>query len=253
MTPPPLPPYEKSAWNGWWTLLWAFGLLVIWQLTIGLGMSAFLLLDGSYFKNATDIEALMESLNDLTLDGDAIGLSSFLTIFVVCPVCWLLGKVRPHWGGWEYLGVKSVRWWQWPLWAAITLGLGILFELLGPSLGINEMDDSMVQMAESTDYAILLILGVAIAAPLVEEFIFRGVIYRGWRESKMGLLGTLVLTSFLWTILHVQYPFPVLCYLFIFGIILGLAREWTGNIWIPVWMHFVNNAIATFYMLDAAS
>ncbi|MDA7881162.1 CPBP family intramembrane metalloprotease [Akkermansiaceae bacterium] len=251
MTPPPLPPYEKSPWNAWWTLLWAFGLLVIWQLTLGLGMSMFLLLDGSYFESPGDFSALMDRFSELALDGDAIGMSSFLTIFVVCPVCWLLGKVRPHWSGWEYLGVNSVRGWQWPLWAGITYGLGTLFGLLGPSLGLDEMDESMVQMAESTDYAILLILGVAIAAPLVEEFIFRGVVYRGWRASKMGLSGTLVLTSFLWTILHVQYPFPILCFLFVFGIILGLAREWTGNIWIPVWMHFVNNAIASFGMLSA--
>lgn len=251
--PPPLPPYEKTAWNAWWTLLWCFALLILWQLTLGVGITLSLFSDGFILKNANDGEAIMERINDSSLDGDVVGASAFLTIFVICPVCWLLGKVRPHWGGWEYLGAKSVKLWQWPLWAAITFGLGHLFGLVGPYLGVEEMDDSMVKMAESTNHAILLILGVAIAAPLVEEFMFRGVIYRGWRESKMGLMGTLILTSFIWTSLHIQYPAVILCYLFIFGIILGLAREWTGNIWIPVWMHFVNNAIATYGMLAAAS
>ena len=253
MTPPPLPPYEKSAWNGWWTLLWCFALLIVWQLTLGIGITLSLFPDGFILENAHDGEAIMERINESVLDGDVVGASAFLTIFVICPVCWLLGKVRPHWTGWEYLGSKSVRWWQWPLWAGITYGLGMLFSVVGPSLGVDEMDESMVQMAESTDFAILLILGVVIAAPLVEEFMFRGVLYRGWRESKMGLVGTLVLTSFIWTSLHIQYPPVILAYLFLFGIILGIAREWTGNLWVPVWMHFVNNALATYGMLELTS
>ena len=42
-------------------------------------------------------------------------------------------------------------------------------------------------------------------------------------------------------------------YLFFFGIVLGLAREWTGNIWVPVWMHCVNNVLATWEMLRYTS
>jgi len=253
MNPPPLPPYEKSAWNAWWTLLWAFILILVWQLTLSTAMTLFLFSDGFSLKEAADPEAIMDRILDLSLDGDVVGICSFVTIFVVCPLCWFLGNVRPHWRGWEYLGVKSTQWWQWPFWALVTVGLGLLFGYFAPSLGVEEMDDSMVQMAESTDYAILLFLGVAIAAPLVEEFIFRGVLYRGWRESKIGLIFTLVLTSFIWTSLHVQYPAVILWYLFFFGIILGIAREWTGNIWIPVWMHFVNNALATWEMLRFTS
>lgn len=253
MIPPPLPLYEKSAWNGWWTLLWVVTLLLVWQLTLTVGLTLGLFADSSFLNDLGNAEAVMKRIEEASLDGDIVGFSTFLTIFVICPGCWYLGKIRPHWKGWEYLGVKSVKWWHWPLWAGLTYGLGLLFGYLGPNLGVEEMDDSMVQMAESTDYAILLILGVVVAAPLVEEFIFRGVAFRGWRNSKMGLIGTLILTSFIWTSLHIQYPAVILWYLFFFGIIMGIAREITGNIWIPVWMHFVNNALATVEMLKISS
>ena len=148
MIPPPLPLYEKTAWNAWWTLLWAFALIVIWQLTLTTAMTLFLLPEGFLFKNADDPDAIMGKIFELSTDGDVVGICAFATIFVVCPLCWLLGKVRPHWSGWEYLGVKSVQWSQWPLWAAVTYGMGTLFGYLAPSLGIEEMDDSMVEMAE---------------------------------------------------------------------------------------------------------
>ena len=246
MIPPPLPPYEKTAWNVWWTFLWAFALIIVWQLTLTLVLMA------ATFSTISDHTLGWETFNN-TIDGDIAGFAAFTTIFVICPLCWLLGKVRPHWGGWEYLGVKRVKWWQWPLWAAITIGVVLLFALLGPSLGGGEMDETSKELAKTTQYPVLLFLGVAVAAPLVEEFIFRGVIYRGWRESKLGLIFTLILTSFFWTILHGQYSGVTLWYLFFFGIILGLAREWTGNVWIPVWMHFVNNALATWEMLKGTS
>jgi len=110
----------------------------------------------------------------------------------------------------------------------------------------------MVAMGKSTQYPILLFLGVAIGAPLIEEFIFRGILWRGWRASWMGLLGTLLLTSFFWAVLHVQYPPIIIAYIFCLGIVLGLAREITGNVWIPIWMHALNNGLATLSMLTLA-
>ena len=65
----------------------------------------------------------------------------------------------------------------------------LLFGLLAPFLGIDGPDESMVTMANTTQFPILLFLGVAIGAPLVEEFMFRGALWRGWRASKLGLRG----------------------------------------------------------------
>ncbi|MEN8774793.1 MAG: CPBP family intramembrane glutamic endopeptidase [Akkermansiaceae bacterium] len=246
--PPPLPALPNTPWNGWWTLLWAVVIFFVWQLVVSIGLiiAAF---QRNFFNDVSDADSIESDLLALAFDGDVAGSVTFISIFLVCPLCWMIGKIRTGYTGWEYLGNDKVKWWHWPFWAAITVACSIIFGLIAPSLGIDGPDDSMVTMARTTQFPILLYLGVGIGAPFVEEFMFRGALWRGWRASKLGLWGTLGLTSFLWAILHVQYPFVIIAYIFCLGLILGLAREKTGNLWIPVWMHAVNNGIATFEML----
>lgn len=244
--PPPLPLTEGRPWNGWWTLLWAVLLFLLWQviMTIGLVVAG---IQQGLFGNEYGVE---DEILSLAFDGDVIGLISFITLFFVCPACWFLGALRPGFSGWGYLGTRSVFWWQWPLWAVLTLACTVLFGILAPSLGVEGPDESMITMAQSTNTPLFLFLGVAIGAPLVEEFVFRGVLWRGWSASKIGVTGTILLTSFLWAVLHVQYPTVIICYIFVLGLVLGLARQITGNIWVPVSMHALNNGLATVEMLS---
>ena len=247
-SPPPLP-LGKTAWNAWWTWLWAIVLFVVWQVVMTIGIFVALLINGD-LSGKPDSKSLSAAAESLSMDGDVLGLVAFSAIFAICPACWFLGQFRPGWTGWEYLGEARVKWWKWPLWGFATIACTVLFSLVAPFLGIPEKDPSMAQMASSTQYPIFLYLGVGIGAPLVEEFIFRGVLFRGWRESRLGFPGTLLLTSFCWAVLHVQYPIATIGYIFVLGLVLGIAREKTGSLWVPVWMHALNNGLATLSMLN---
>ncbi len=251
MVPPPLPSLEKTPWNAWWTLFWAVILFLVWQIVMGMGLGIALFINDASFLELAPAE-IAGDFQAMAGDGDVVGLIAFVTIFFVCPACWLIARLRPGWSGWEYLGNSKTKWWHWPLWGAAILLCTFVFSGIAPYLGIDEPDESMVAMGKSTQYPILLFLGVAIGAPLIEEFIFRGILWRGWRASWMGLLGTLLLTSFFWAVLHVQYPPIIIAYIFCLGIVLGLAREITGNVWIPIWMHALNNGLATLSMLTLA-
>lgn len=89
--------------------------------------------------------------------------------------------------------------------------------------------------------ALVLIIG----APLLEELIFRGYLFKAWRHTRLGLSGTLLLTSLLFTLLHLgQYNFSVLAIIFTLSLLLGLAREKSGSIWVPLIIHSLNNGIA---------
>lgn len=82
-------------------------------------------------------------------------------------------------------------------------------------------------------------------APVVEELVFRGYFFQAWRNSWLGLWGTIIVTSVLFTLVHMgQYPLLVLAMLFCFSVLLGLAREKTGSVYVPMAMHAVNNLIA---------
>jgi membrane protease YdiL (CAAX protease family) len=221
-------------------------LLLLWQSVMTVGMFAAFGLQGM----PDDLKSFGEGLEQIAFDGDVLGLSAFAAIFFVCPFCWFLGRLRPGFSGWVYLGNERVRWWQWPLWGGATVLCAMAFDALAPSLGIEGPDESMVMLARSTDVPFFLYLGVGVAAPLVEEFIFRGIVWRGWRASRLGVVGTMVLTSLLWASLHVQYPLLIIGYIFVLGLLLGWAREKTGSLWVPVGMHALNNGLATLQMLQ---
>jgi len=91
---------------------------------------------------------------------------------------------------------------------------------------------------------------MVVTAPILEELVFRGYFFHAWRNTRLGAWGTILVTALLFALLHVgQYDFMVLSYIFVLGILLGLAREKTGSILTPVVMHMVNNAYVGVAMI----
>lgn len=90
-----------------------------------------------------------------------------------------------------------------------------------------------------------LFITMVLVAPVVEELVFRGYFFQAWRISFLGLWGTLLVTSVLFTLIHAgQYPMLIMAMLFSFSLILGLAREKTGSVYVPMAMHATNNLLA---------
>lgn len=74
-----------------------------------------------------------------------------------------------------------------------------------------------------------------------EEFLFRGVfqqIFRAWTRSGNAAV---IITAIIFSFMHFQF-FGFLPRL-ILGLSFGYMFLWTGNIWLPVTAHAVNNAI----------
>ena len=87
-------------------------------------------------------------------------------------------------------------------------------------------------------------IALVIAAPLFEEFLFRGFLFSGWLNTRLRATGTILLTSALWTLIHVQYDVVQLLVVFVYGIVLGLARYRTGSLIAPLVIHGAINMIA---------
>ena len=78
-----------------------------------------------------------------------------------------------------------------------------------------------------------------------EELFARGFLYRGWSESVLGPIGAIVLSSMVWTLLHLQYDWYFLGEVFSIGLLLGYFRYRTNSIWLTIFMHGLNNLAAT--------
>lgn len=92
----------------------------------------------------------------------------------------------------------------------------------------------------------LVIFVLLVVAPLFEEIIFRGFMYRGIEKSPLGPVGAILISSFFFTIVHLQYTGSAIIELFVLALLLGIVRARTGSIITTIAMHFVFNAGALF-------
>ncbi len=83
---------------------------------------------------------------------------------------------------------------------------------------------------------------IAVIPAIGEEFIFRGALQRILRQWTGSVHVAVILAAILFSAMHLQfYGFlPRL----LLGLLLGYMMVYTGNIWVPVFAHFFNNAAA---------
>lgn len=101
-------------------------------------------------------------------------------------------------------------------------------------------------VAGGTTGLFVLLLGGCLAAPIMEEFVFRGFMYRGWSESFLGPVGAIVLTSALFGAYHTQYDVLGRFWIFLFGMILCTFRRRSNSTWLTAVVHSAVNILLLF-------
>src|SRR5262249_32457394 len=90
----------------------------------------------------------------------------------------------------------------------------------------------------------LLVFAFCVAAPVTEEFFARGFLYRGWSETFLRVPGAIILSSLIWTALHLQYNWYFLGEVFSIGLLLGYMRYRSNSTWLTIILHGLNNLAA---------
>ena len=85
---------------------------------------------------------------------------------------------------------------------------------------------------------------IAIIPAIGEEMFFRGVIQKKLKNILRNPHIAILITSFIFSAIHMQF-FGFLPRFFL-GIILGYLFYYSGNLWMPIIAHFINNALAVF-------
>jgi membrane protease YdiL (CAAX protease family) len=89
----------------------------------------------------------------------------------------------------------------------------------------------------------LRVLAVCLLGPLVEELLFRGILF-SWFKDRVSAGLTIILTAAGWSLLHYDYPWWVIAIIFVDGLILGIARWRTKSVFAPAIMHMIYNLYA---------
>ena len=134
-------------------------------------------------------------------------------------------------------------------WLVFAFVLLQLADLATVEFGYSPVPPIMETIIETTTYTTLLWVALVIAAPVFEEVLFRGFMYEGLRRTRIGAGGTILVTTLVWTGLHVgQYEPFFLALIALIGILLGIARERTGSLYVPLAIHAMNNLLSTLQM-----
>jgi membrane protease YdiL (CAAX protease family) len=114
-------------------------------------------------------------------------------------------------------------------------------------LSVLHGNDDKRQIEAQLEGRLPLFLFLALAliyAPVCEELIFRGFIFRGWSQTYLGPVGTIWLTALLFGLSHTYSIYAVLdttC----FGLVAGWTRWRSRSIIVPILLHVIKNCLAT--------
>ncbi|BDS07284.1 hypothetical protein NT6N_23240 [Oceaniferula spumae] len=90
------------------------------------------------------------------------------------------------------------------------------------------------QETNAVSIRVLLAIAAVVIAPLVEETVFRGYIYPVCKRYTGRIIATFV-TSLFFSAVH--FNIPALLPLFILAILLTIAYELSGSLWVPISIH----------------
>jgi membrane protease YdiL (CAAX protease family) len=246
--PTPVIPAQRHQriWKFWGTALWGgFGFAAM-----AAGQTAVV----AWFVLRQDGPInLAAAVRDVVGDGFAISLSVILGVPAVLAALWLPIRLsRTPFA--DYLALR------WTSWSNLLIGVGALFVLvlgwegLSRVLGRESAPDFMIDVAKSAraDGALwLLVVAFSAAAPISEELLARGFLYRGWSETLLRPAGAVILSSLVWTALHLQYDRDWFAFgeVLSIGLLLGYLRYRSGSIWLTVILHGLNNLAAVVQSL----
>ena len=122
---------------------------------------------------------------------------------------------------------------------------------------IRAMEESAGKMTEaflnvkSIGGLFINLIIVALLPAIGEEFLFRGVLLRLFKEWTKNKHAAILISAFLFSAVHFQfYGFLPR---FLLGALFGYLFVWSRNIWVPVTVHFINNGLAVilyYFMHD---
>jgi membrane protease YdiL (CAAX protease family) len=130
---------------------------------------------------------------------------------------------------------------------AVYVGFYAFAGIWAKILDLHENDDGIPQQlgADNSSLALaLVVVLVCVAAPVAEEFLFRGLLFTSLRAS-FGLWPAALVSGAVFGGIHAgSSPVGYLVPLAIFGVGLALLYTWTGSLYPCMALHAINNAIA---------
>ncbi|QSZ26468.1 CPBP family intramembrane metalloprotease [Aceticella autotrophica] len=136
------------------------------------------------------------------------------------------------------------------LFLSILIGIAfeMVFEMINSVMNLyryfpdyNKYQELFTKIIKGNFFIVLL--SIVIIGPILEEIIFRGLIFKELRKG-MSISTSIILQSTIFAIIHgsIYQGF----YAFILGILLSVMFYLSKSIWVPIIIHMASNMVALF-------
>jgi membrane protease YdiL (CAAX protease family) len=122
---------------------------------------------------------------------------------------------------------------------------GIVGYPIQQQFGVDPTQEALSQTAAVPELLPIVFLSGVIIAPIAEEIVFRGYLYKAFRD-RFKPSYAIVLSAALFSVIHLELL--AAAPLFVIGIVLAYVYEKTGNLMAPITLHVLNNAVAFLFV-----
>ena len=237
-------PVQRSPriWKFWGTALWGFVIFAAMFIGQAVVVAGFVLQQ----EAPIDLDALAATVRVVVSRGSTISLSVITGLPAVLAALWVAIRItRTPYS--DYLALRLSSWTNLLIGVVALVVLVMGWDALSRATGREIEPGFMGEVLKSAraDGALwLLVIAFCVAAPISEEFFARGFLYRGWSESFLGPAGAIVMSSAVWTVLHLQYDWFFLGEVFSIGLLFGYFRYRSNSTWLTTILHGLNNLAA---------
>lgn len=234
-------------------LPWGFWLTLVFSLVIFLTSSFVQSITATAYIIFAKIQSpnlnIMQFAESIKGNGLFLSLSDLISAPIYVSLSILFIKIRKSLSVHEYLGLHRCNWKTIAKWIAIIILVMIGSDALTYLLHRDIVPPFMVNIFETAGSIPLLLFAIILVAPIIEELFFRGFMFRGLQYSKVGPIGAILITSLLWSSIHLQYNLYQIAILFVTGLVFGWARVKTNSIIPCIAMHMTLNVLSTFELV----
>lgn len=178
----------------------------------------------------------------------------FTEIFIFIGVPWVMLRLS-HYEPLGYTALES------PALAPSALGFGLgvanffafvvpiqyIAQTLAPPWLREMFDGSRIFEGQTPLELGVMLAGVSLAAPVCEEFFFRGILQKGVLSTSLSRTSAIIVTAVVFSAFHLDpVGFAARVEL---GVLFGALRLYTGSLWPGILAHSANNVVSSVLFL----
>ena len=169
-----------------------------------------------------------------------------VALIIACPPTLAVLWVAVRMAGRDFAEYLALNW---PSRKELLLAFAVAAAWIAAQIALSPHElpaSSPVVVGGAAGGLFVLLVGGCLAAPIMEEFVFRGFMFRGWSESFLGPVGAILLSSALFGMYHTQYDWLGRFWIFLFGLAMCSLRWRSNSTWLTAVIHSAVNIFILF-------